>query len=191
MAVLLKPRLHRFSKNEYHQMHDLGFFVDQCVELIDGEVIDMPAPGHSHCVSTDKTSEVLRNRFGRNVWVRVQMPLNLTPHSEPLPDVAVVAGARDTHTTTPTMALLLVEVSETSLADDRGRKASLFAASGISDYWIVNLPGRQLEIHRKPVPDATEPFGYRYDEVTVLGPSDVASPLALPNARIQVSQLLP
>ena len=191
MAALLQPRVHRFSKVEYHQMHDLGFFIDQKVELLDGEIIDMPVPGHPHCVSTDKATDLFKALFAGTYWVRSEKPLNLKPHSEPMPNVAVVPGARDTHKATPTAAVLVVEVSDTTLSEDRGRKASLYAASGIDDYWIVNLPDRQLEVHRKPVPDANETFGFRFDKVTVQGPRDIVSPLALPAARILVSDLLP
>jgi Uma2 family endonuclease len=82
-------------------------------------------------------------------------------------------------------------VSETTLAYDRGRKASLYAASGIADYWIVNLVQRQLEIYRNPIADASQPFGFRYDQRTILNPNDHASPLAAPPARILVADLLP
>jgi Uma2 family endonuclease len=191
MSALVVPRVYRFTKAEFHQMHDLGFFVDKYVELIDGEVIDMPGPGHAHCVSTDKSAEALKLVFGVNVWVRVQMPLDLYPRSEPLPDVAAIAGARDSHTATPTTALLVVEVSETTLVIDRGVKGSLYAAAGIADYWIVDLNARRLEVYRNPVADATQPFGFRYADVVVLSPADVAIPLAAPSAQVLVSQLLP
>ena len=191
MHKVYVPGPHRFSKAEYHQMHDLGFFTDQYVELIDGEIVDMPVPGNRHCISTDVVAEQLRKVFGPNHWVRMQMPLNLSAKSEPMPDVAAVVGAARTHTETPTAALLVVEVSETTLADDRGRKASLYPSAGIVDYWIVNLVDTQLEVHSNPVADASAPFGFRYAEVKVLRSSDHASPLARPAAQILVSELLP
>src|SRR5262245_7857792 len=151
MHKVYVPGPHRFSKAEYHQMHDLGFFMDQYVELIDGEIVDMPTPGHPHCVSTDLAHEAMKSIFGPGHWVRAQMPLNLSQSSEPMPEVAVVAGAVRTHTATPTSALIVIEVSDTTLAEDRGRKASLYASGGILDYWIINLVDLQLEVHRNPV----------------------------------------
>lgn len=191
MHRIYVPGPHRFSKSEYHQMHELGFFADQYVELIDGEIIDMPVPGPPHCSGTELAAEVMRSIFGQGCWARTQMPLDLSQTSEPVPDVAVIIGTPRTQTTTPTDALIVIEVSETTLTEDRGRKASLYAAGGIQDYWIINLVDRQLEVHRNPAPDISAPFGHSYASVTVLGPNDTPSPLARPAAQITVSELLP
>ena len=86
---------------------------------------------------------------------------------------------------------LIVEVSDSSLKYDQHDKASLFAAAGIADYWNINLIDRRLEIRRRPVADATQPFGFAYADVTLHGPNDVVSPLAAPTAQIRVADLLP
>ena len=185
------PRGYRFNRDEFHQMWDFGWFADRYVELIEGEIVEMPHPGTAHCVSTDRSTEALRAVFGKGYWVRMQMPLNLSPFSEPLPDVAVVEGDRDSNLPTPTMAILGVEVSDTTLAYDRGKKASLYARAGLADYWIVNLLDKQLEIRRRPIPDDTREFGFAYADVTILKPGDFATPLAAPQARIAVADLLP
>ena len=78
-----------------------------------------------------------------------------------------------------------------SAALDRRIKSSLYACAGIEDYWILNLPKRQLEIRRRPGPDASQKFGHRYRSVTILSPGDVATPLAAPQARIAIADLLP
>src|SRR5207247_1787139 len=109
----------------------------------------------------------------------------------PDPDIAVVPGSHlSPAPTNPTTALLVVEVSETTLAYDRNVKSSLYAAAGISDYWIVNLVGRQVEVYRDPVPDTTKPFGYRYQTRTILDSGDVVSPLAQPGATVAVADLI-
>src|SRR5262249_25072776 len=80
-----------------------------------------------------------------------QGSLDLSPWSVPDPDVAVVQGSpRNASPDNPTTALLLVEVSETTLAYDRSTKASLYARAGIADYWIVNLVDRQVGVLRNP-----------------------------------------
>jgi Uma2 family endonuclease len=121
------------------------------------------------------------------------MSLDLTPYSVPDPDLAVVAGSvRDNASVdNPTTALLIVEVSLTTLRYDRGRKASLDALAGIQDYWIVNLVQRQLEIYRDPVPDSSRPYGFGYAQVATLQPSDHATPLTMPAAKIPVADLFP
>jgi Uma2 family endonuclease len=183
----------RWTRKEFYRLLDLNFFLGQRVELIEGEILVKAAQKNFHAVSIALADDVLRAAFGRGYWVRVQGSLDLTPFSTPDPDLAVIAGnVRDnTSVDNPTTALQIVEVSLTTLRYDRGRKASLYARAGITDYWIVNLVGRQLEIHRDPVPDCSKKYGYGYAHVTVLQPADVASPLALPTAQIKVADLLP
>ena len=107
------------------------------------------------------------------------------------PDIAVVPGSHLNPTpANPTSALLVVEVSETTLSYDRNTKGSLYAAAGITDYWIVNVVGRQVEVYRDPVPDPTTLFGFRYQSRTILDPGDVVSPLALPGASVAVDDMI-
>jgi hypothetical protein len=118
------------------------------------------------------------------------MPLDLSV-SEPLPDVAIVGGPRDSHTCRPKTAHLVVEVSDSTLAYDRHTKSSLYAAAGISEFWIVNLVHRQLEVHRGPKSDLQAEHGWSYGDCFVLKPTDHVAPLAHPQAQILVADLLP
>ena len=188
-----EPRPHRWSREQYYRMLDLGWFQDQRVELIDGEVLDMPPQKNFHALAITLTEDALKSAFGVNYWIRVQATLDFSPLSSPDPDLAVVPGAPRSHAVAanPTAALLLVEVSETTLWYGRNRKAHLYAAAAITDYWIVNLVQRQLEVYRDPVADSTQLFGFRYNSRTILDPPDTVSPLAAPQASITVADLLP
>jgi len=116
----------------------------------------------------------------------------LDDESEPEPDVAVVPGSfRDYISGHPSRPVLLIEVSESSLALDRDHKGSLYARAGLADYWIVNLIDRVLEVHREPTPDPAASFAWHYQSVEVLGPEASVSPLASPGAHIRVIDLLP
>ena len=112
---------------------------------------------------------------------------------EPEPDVSVVQGTERDYIGTghPTTAMLIVEVSDTTLRYDRGTKASLYAKHGIADYWIVNLEDGRVEVHRQPVADAKARFRMRYDNVTIHQKGEFVAPLAMPAARVAVSDLLP
>src|SRR5437588_831044 len=188
-----EPRPIRWTKDEYYRLCDEGWFNERRVQLIGGEIVEMAAQKNWHAWAITATEKALSAAFGPSYWVRVQMSLDLSPYSVPDPDLAVIAGAFTTHRTTsnPTSALLIVEVSETTLAYDRNRKASLYAAAGIGDYWIVNLVDRQVEVYRDPVPDPNARFGWRYASETDLQPGDGVSPLALPAATLAVADLLP
>jgi Uma2 family endonuclease len=186
-----EPRTFHWTREEYHRLADQGYFQDRRVELIEGEIIEMPVPKPPHVMAMLLTADVLRSAFGRGFHVRTQVPLNLGEASEPEPDLAVVPGAPRDYPEHPTTALLVVEISEMTLPIDRGRKASLYARGGIADYWILNLVDRQLEVLRTPVPDAAQSYGFGYQDVTILAPADSVAPLAAPAARITVADLLP
>lgn len=193
MTQTLEPQTRKWTIDEYYQMADLGFFNEQHVELIDGEIVEMPPQRDEHAIGIELTRRTLEAVFGRAYWVRVQLPLRLAPTSEPEPDIAVVKGQpRDFkgkgH---PSSAGLIVEISETTLRYDRRRKASLYASLGIEDYWIVNLVDRVAEVYRTRIPDPAEPFGWRFDAPRILHAGDSISPLAMPDATVRVDDLLP
>ena len=118
-------------------------------------------------------------------------PLIIDPASEPEPDLAVVFGApREYVNEHPRTALLVIEISDTSLDKDRNRKLPLYAQAGIPEYWIVNLVDQCLEVYRDPVSSQNEqPAQYRTS--ITLGAKDNVSPSAQPEHTIAVSDLLP
>ena len=162
------------------------------IELLGGDMI-VKEPQHSpHATAISLTARALRRVFGGAWDVRAQLPVALDAESEPEPDVSVVQGDpryyRDAH---PQRPALVVEVSLSRVAFDREHKGSLYARAGITDYWIVNIPERQVEVYREPMRDGVAPFGWRYASVATLGPGASASPLAAPGARIPIADLLP
>jgi len=185
----------QFSASEYWRMEELGFFTGQRVELLNGDIVAMPPQSNWHAIGISYTSFALESIFNRNrYWIRIQNTLDLSPLSIPDPDIAVIEGGAMLWAKTrknPKSALLIVEVSETTLADDRARKGRLYAAAGIADYWILNLVEGVLEIHRDPVSDPSHELGCGYSKIDVLKPGEFASPLAAPNGQIAIADLLP
>jgi Uma2 family endonuclease len=82
-------------------------------------------------------------------------------------------------------------VSDTTLGYDRHRKASIYARAGIDDYWIINLGRGLLEVRRQAGPTAHPRYGFGYASLTILQATDFVTPLAAPQARIAVADLLP
>jgi Uma2 family endonuclease len=186
-------RRYLWTAKKFYRLLDRNFFLNRRVELIEGVIYEMAAQKNYHAISIKLTDNVLSLAFGPTYWVRVQSSLDLTPYSVVDPDLAVIAGTpRDNATIdNPTSALLVVEVSETTLSQDRRVKGSLYAKAGIQDYWIVNLKRRVLEVRRNPGPDIKARFGASYQQCVILSPNDTISPLALPQAQIKVADLLP
>ena len=183
-------RTRRWTRIEYDRLIDAGFFrPGDPVELLGGQMIVAEPQGSRHFAALRATQEALRAAFGDGWEIRGQGPIALD--EEPEPDLAVVPGTfRDYRAAHPSSPSLVIEISETSLALDRAHKGSLYARAALADYWIVTLPERRLEIYREPEPDATAPFGWRYRSVTVLEPGASVSPLARPDRRIQITDLL-
>ena len=147
----------------------------------------------AHSTAIDLVADVLRRSFGPDGFVRVQVPLDLGAHSRPKPDVSVVRGVpRDYSHRHPTTALLVVEVSDTTLAYDRRDKASLYARAAVPEYWVLNLIDGLLEIRREPRRDTTAPFGHAYGRVAHLGREDTIDTARLSAASVRhVHELLP
>jgi Uma2 family endonuclease len=187
-----EPRPVHWTRDEYIRLCEEGFFYDRRVELIGGEIVESAPREERGNAAISLTAEALHVAFGPGFWVRPQGTLDLSPHGVADPDVAVTRGGpRGAGRTIPTTALLVVEASDSSLAFDRTRKASLYAAGGIADYWIVNLVQRQLGVYRNPVADSSEPLGFRYADRTIHDPGDGVAPLAAPQASVAVADLLP
>jgi Uma2 family endonuclease len=180
----VRPRL--WTREEYDKMIDTGFLASgERVELLDGEVLQMPPLKSLHATAIQLAQEAMIRAFGPGFLVRNQMPLMIDPHSEPEPDIAVVPGtARDYRDAHPSTALLVVEVSEATLLLDRGRKKVIYARAGICDYWIVNLADGCLEVYR-------DIEGSAYRSSYQLTPGESIAPLSAANSVIPVSDLLP
>lgn len=182
----MSVRTKRWTREEYERTVAAGAFApDARVQLIQGDIVEMTPQGAAHVAAVRAVEEALRSVFSTGHDVRVQAPLALLHDSEPEPDVAVVHGSfRDYRDHHPERAVLVAEVSDTSLEFDRTRKAAMYARGGVPEYWIVNLVDRQLEVYRDPREGA-----YVTRQVFIAG--DVIAPVANPAAHIQVASLLP
>ena len=181
----------RFSIEQFYQLDELGFFEGRHVELIEGIICEMTIRP-AHALASELIHPVLFGVFGAGWRIRMGLPLDTGRRSLLEPDVAVFAGGtRDLGLIHPASAILIIEISNTTLRKDRTVKAHLYAQAGISDYWILNLVDRQLEVHRNPGPDSARKGRFGYAEVTIVPESGNMAPLAAPETPIAVADLLP
>jgi Uma2 family endonuclease len=174
-------------------MAEAGLFDDRRVELLDGEVIEVPAQASPHRTAISKISRLLLNAFDPvKDWVVIQGTLRLSRFSAPDPDFHVFDVPTGTPDDKLPTALLVVEVSETSYARDAGPKLRAYARAGVADYWIVNLSQRRVEVYRRPEnPTPGKRGGWRYANVTHHGPGATISPLLRPTVAFPVDKMLP
>jgi Uma2 family endonuclease len=154
------PKTYRFSVEEFDRMINAGVFTGETrIELIEGQVIpkSIPNPPHDNCV--DLLSEQILALIPTGWRVRIQSGITLSG-SVPSPDVCIAAGPRHTYATRrpePTDIALLVEVADSTLDYDRTTKAEMYARDGIVEYWIVNIPTRQIEVYTQPSGPSASP----------------------------------
>jgi Uma2 family endonuclease len=176
----------RWTRETYHAAAEAGVFEDAHVELLCGSVYVQMSPQsarHSSCLR--KGIRLFSRILPEEFTLQVQQPVALDGESEPEPDLAILrAGADLAEHPSAEFVVLAIEVSETSLQVDRRRKGAIYAAAGISEYWVVNLVAGQVEVFR-------EPQDGHYGQATVVSGIDIIRPLFAPELEIQVSDLLP
>lgn len=186
------PRPYRFTNDDFRRLTDLGLFTDQFVILIDGEFIHMPHPGPRHDMAVGLTDYVLKTALPPpGYWVRVQTGFVTGLDTNPGPDLAVVPGSPRDYLQAPRQAVLIVEVSDTSLAMDTGVKVHIYAAAGVPEYWVLDVNDPRLLVYRDPVADSEAPRGHRYATTLTLTTTVAVSPVVMPTAVIRVADLLP
>jgi Uma2 family endonuclease len=186
MAVQVECARRRFTAVEYMRMAEAGILgEDERIELIRGEILTMAPIGPRHCAFVDALNYRLVTALGERAWVRVQGTVWLFADTMPEPDLCVFRrGDRDYRNAHPTPQdmLLVIEVADSSLAYDRGRKAALYAEAGIPDYWVVDATAEAIEIHR-------EPERGRYGQVTRLSGDATVRPVAFPDVLLPLREI--
>jgi Uma2 family endonuclease len=184
----LRPR-RRWTREEYYRALDLGLFKPgERLELLEGEIYPKMSENPPHATALKLAEIAIARAFALvQGHASTQHPISLPGDSEPEPDIAMLRGdIRQYATRHPAHedVLLVVEVSDATLAFDRTRKAHIYAESSIQEYWILNLIDRCLEVHRDPQNGA-------YQSITALAEDAIVSPLAAPAAPIMVRDMLP
>jgi Uma2 family endonuclease len=135
--VLASPPLHRFTVDEYDRIVAAGALESARIELLDGIMVDKLPKSPEHTWTTIETFGMLDSRLPHGWTPRKEEPVRIPAYDEPEPDIAIVRGSNaDYRHRIPTAAdtALVVEVSESSLSADRGKKLAVFATAGIPVY---------------------------------------------------------
>jgi Uma2 family endonuclease len=155
------------------------------IELIEGEMFDMAPMGTRHSAITSRLHEMFVLAASRSATVVSGGPVVLGEFSEPQPDLMLLKRRADFYSGAHPVAadvLLLIEVSDSSLAFDQSAKLNLYARYGISEYWVIDVEGRRIVIYREP---AATGYG-RALEFTV---ADTVTPQAFPDLKLAVGEI--
>lgn len=180
------PRL-KIHAEDYHRMLEAGILHhEHRVELIEGELIAMPAFATPHMLRVIALNRLLVGLCADRALVSVQMSVRLGEFSEPEPDFALVSPDWAKRAKTPPQRddiFLVIEVSDSTLRYDRTVKAELYARHAVAEYWLVDVQRNVVILHREPGEDG-------YAVTREAAADEVLEPMALPGLRIAVADIL-
>jgi Uma2 family endonuclease len=184
--------LYRMTIEQYEAMVASGVFskTDR-LHLINGYLVAKMTQNPPHRVADELCgAELARIIPADRYLIPAAKPIRLPDRdSEPEPDRCVVRGTiRDyeDHHPGPDDIVLLVEVADSSLAEDRELATEVYGPAGIPVYWIVNLIHRQVEVYSDPGPG-----GYRSTAVFTEGQAVPVVVDGHPLGQVAVADLLP
>jgi len=166
----------RFTVAEVEAMVAAGVMdEDERVELIGGELVPMSPKGNHHEV----VKAALLDRWIRarteEVRLAPETTFRLSEDTYLEPDVVIFPRATGIPGLTAANALLVVEIADSSLRYDVGRKAQLYASFGVRELWVIDAVNLTARVFRDPAPD-----GYRQSRDA--SASDRLTPLIAPAA---------
>jgi Uma2 family endonuclease len=186
MSMAAVPERTRISADRYQKMMATGVLTKyDRVELIDGDIFDMPPIGLSHSAVVARLNKLFVLSAGDLGVVSPGGSIRLGDYSVPQSDLMVLKPRDDFYAGHIAMApdvLLLVEVSDSSLAFDLGAKRALYGRHGVTEYWVADIPGKRVHVYREPAMD-----GYAWSRECTL--ADVVSPRELPMIQIVAGTL--
>lgn len=182
----------RWTVKDYFRISEAGVLDDRRVELLNGEIIEVLAQANPHRLAISKGARLLFQHFPPSShWVVVQGTFILSRYSAPDPDFHVFDVPEGTPDDQLPLPFLVIEVSDTTYRKDAGPKLRAYAAAGVRDYWIVNMPAQRVEIYRSPETSTGKKSGWRYAQTELFTRGTQVSPLARPDISFPIDSLLP
>ena len=176
-----------FTVDDVYTMFDAGILdQDARVELLEGEIFEMPAPGPRHVACVNRANMLLAPALSGRAIVSVQNPLRLNKRSEPLPDIVLVKHRADFYASErflPPDTLLVIEVSDSSLYHDLHRKLPLYAKAEVVEVWVEDVQAGIVHVYRDRVDLA-------YETALTFRRGDSITLAAFPDVKVSVDDLL-
>lgn len=182
VATTLLGNVHTLRRDTYEAMVSAGLLDGEPVELLEGILVEMSPQGSAHHAAVMRLTRLLAPLLTQGYDLSIQSPLSAGASSQPEPDLAVIREG-DYSRAHPDRAELVVEVTSSSHAIDLRVKPSVYAAAQVPEYWVVDLPRRQVVVHR-----TARSAGYETVVVAVSG--EELTPVALPTITLAVSAML-
>ena len=147
------------------------------IELRDGVLCQVNPQYRPHLLAKSAVYEALRDALralGSALGVASEGSVHVGEREVPMPDVFVWEVHQGSGPVPVEHVRLVIEVSDTTLEDDLGRKRQVYAAGGVPEYWVVDLSGRVVRQYGTPGQDSYAdegivPFGTQLSAATLPG----------------------
>jgi Uma2 family endonuclease len=175
----------RWTRAECATLEPSGILDLESLELVEGELINRLGKKRPHVNSLTQVHAWLVQVFGYR-FVNAHAPIDVAPEdnptNEPVPDLIVLRQDQSHFTSNPRPQdlQLVVEIADPTLNFDLTVKAALYARAGVSEYWVLDITGRRLLVHRNPRSGT-------YVDVAAYSEHESVSPLAAPQAQFRVA----
>ncbi len=176
---------HRFTVDDVDRMVETGLIApDARMEILDGELLDMASEGETHLTFKMRLNRALILALGSDWDLMPDGTLHLGPEDAPQPDFYVLKAGAALKPVDPATVVLIIEIADTSIAHDLGRKSGKYAQYGLVEYWVVDTNARHTHVLSSPAD------GVYHDIRSV--PFDVAlSPQCLRGVSLIIDDIVP
>ena len=189
IPVTLFPPRKSWTREECVTLEVSGLLDQQKYELVHGELISKLGKRRPHVITMALVKRWLEQTFGWD-FVNTEAPIDVAAGenatNEPEPDIIVLRGEFTQFATNPQPSeiLLVVEISDSTLNYDLRVKGPLYARAGIAEFWVVDIQGKQVIVHR-------EPADGRFSSIVAYACGETIIPLAAPHAAFPVVSAFP
>ncbi len=177
----------KFNVDEYYRMAEVGILSpDERIELLDGEIVIMAAMGSRHIWCLIDLEEEIQEKIGRRASKAPQIPVRLATRYAPEPDIMLLRrndGCRERPGPTGADVLLAIEISDTTIGNDRRVKLPAYARAGIPETWLVDVNAQVVEMY-------TDPQDGAYQNYVPVDLEGVLTPSAFPDVEIFVRDVM-
>ena len=177
------PEPHRFTLDDVLRLQAAGVIdFDARIELLDGEIIDMPEERELHVWFKVELNRFFVRALGDEYRLAPDATLSLAPHDAPEPDIYIFPVGAPLRLTPGHSLRLLVEISDSTLDHDLKRKAKKYAGYDIAEYWVIDVQNRRTHVHLRPE-------GEGYLERRVVSFDEVLTPTLIEAITLVISDL--
>lgn len=183
------PPRKRWTRSQCASLEASGIWEREQLELVGGELLSKMGKKRPHVHAASLLHEQLAEVFG-SAFVNSEAPIDVAPTdletNEPEPDLIVLARPSEEFDSNPRPEdlCLVVEIADSTLRFDLTVKAALYARAKICEYWVLDVTGRRLIVHRNPSSGS-------YESIAVFNDGESVAPIAAPSKTIAVSGILP